>query len=196
MKNLVCFVASLAVVAASGRAQSVQPPTEIDRAFNRIYNLDFPGAYAILDGEARAHPDNPLIYSVRGAAYLFAEFHRMSILETDFFADDDKVTNKKKVKADPIARAALLQVTEEASPGTVGRQPSRPRRHVRHVDGGGGGTGLRGHCREEALPDLRAISWTAISRTPLRLPSSGRCHRPAKQANGIRRSELPGAAAR
>jgi tetratricopeptide (TPR) repeat protein len=114
MKKLVCIVVWLLAAGSSGRAQGVQPPTALDRAFNRIYNFDFPGAYAILDAEQRAHPDNPLVYSVRSAAYLFFEFDRMKILEMDFFADDDKVTDKKRVKPDPVARAELFKMTDEA----------------------------------------------------------------------------------
>jgi tetratricopeptide (TPR) repeat protein len=114
MKNLIWIVTWLVVIGSAGRAQSVPPPTGLDRAFNRIYNFDFPGAYAILDAEQRAHPDSPLVYSVRSAAYLFSEFHRMKILEMDFFADDDKVTDRKRVKPDPAARVELFRVTAEA----------------------------------------------------------------------------------
>jgi hypothetical protein len=79
-----------------------------------MYNFDFPGAHVILDEHMKTHPDDPLAYSVRGAAYLFSEFHRMKILELEFFADDDKVTDKKRAKPDPVARTRLFQVTGEA----------------------------------------------------------------------------------
>jgi tetratricopeptide (TPR) repeat protein len=114
MKKLACIAFWLLAAGSSGRAQGGQPPAALDRAFNRIYNFDFPGAFAILDAEQRAHPDDPLIYSARSAAYLFSEFNRMKILEMDFFADDDMVTDKKRVKPDPAARAELFKMTEEA----------------------------------------------------------------------------------
>jgi hypothetical protein len=114
MKKLACILVWLLAAGSSGRAQGVQPPAPLDRAFNRIYNFDFPGAYSILDAEQRAHPDNPLVYSVRSAAYLFSEFNRMKILEMDFFADDDKVTDKSRAKPDPAARAELFKMTDEA----------------------------------------------------------------------------------
>jgi hypothetical protein len=100
--------------AIMGQADAVSSPTAIDRAFNRMYNFDFPGAHAILDEYEKGHPDDPLAYSVRGAAYLFSEFNRMKILETEFFVDDDRVTDKKRTKPDPAARVRLFQVTEEA----------------------------------------------------------------------------------
>ena len=114
MGKLVFIMAALVSAGSSGFAQGMPQPTAIDRAFNRIYNLDFVGAYAILDTELREHPDSPLVFSVRGAACLFNEFDRMHILETDFFADDDKVTDRKRVKPDPGVRAQLFRMTEEA----------------------------------------------------------------------------------
>lgn len=126
MKKLVFVMVWLLVAGSSGRAQGVQPPTALDRAFNRIYNLDFPGAYAILDAEQRAHPDNPLVYSVHSAAYLFFELDRMKILEMDFFANDDKVTDKKRVKPDPAARAELFRMTDEARRRAQARLATNP----------------------------------------------------------------------
>lgn len=102
------------LVAAAGQSESIPGPTALDRTFNRLYNFDFAGANAILDEQLRVHPDDPLLYSVRGAAYLFAEFSRLKILETEFFADDEKITDRKKLKPDPVVRARLFEVTLEA----------------------------------------------------------------------------------
>jgi len=126
MKKLVCIIVWLLIAGTSGRAQDVQPPTALDRAFNRIYNFDFTGAYALLDVEQRAHPDNPLIYSVRSAAYLFSEYDRMKILEMDFFADDNKITDKKRVKPDPAARVELFKMTDEARKRAQARLATNP----------------------------------------------------------------------
>ena len=114
MKRLVCILGLLAAAPALGKAADVPVPTAIERAFNKMYNLEFPAAHAILDEELRLHPENPLIYSVRGAAYLFAEFDRLKIMEIEFFEDDDKVTDRKRVKPDPVTRERLFKVTGEA----------------------------------------------------------------------------------
>jgi hypothetical protein len=126
MKYPVWIAAWLVIAAGAGQAQSPAQQNALDRAFQRIYNFDFSGAYAILDVEQRAQPDNPLIYSTRSAAYLFSEFHRMKILEMDFFADDDKVTDRKRVKPDPQARARLFQETEEARKRAQARLAANP----------------------------------------------------------------------
>jgi len=107
-----------AFLLASATAVSAQncddhPPDAIDCAFNRIYNFDFPGVYAILDKLERKDPAYPVTYSVRAAALLFSELHRMKILETEFFSSDSKVTGVK-LKADPRVRERLFKATEEA----------------------------------------------------------------------------------
>ena len=89
-------------------------PTPIDKALARMYNLDFPGAHAILDAEVHNHPDNSLAYAVRGGAYLFSEFNRLKIMEFEFFEDDDRVTDRKKLKPDPVTREQLFKTTAEA----------------------------------------------------------------------------------
>jgi hypothetical protein len=111
--KIFCILA-LTATAAVGLANAATEPTPIDRALNRMYNFDFPGAHAILDEHLKDYPADSLAYSMRGAACLFSEFHRMKILEMEFFADDDKVTDKKRVKPDPAARARLFQATAEA----------------------------------------------------------------------------------
>jgi hypothetical protein len=126
MKNLLSMIVWLLVAGSQGHAQGIQQPAALERAFNRIYNFDFPGAYAILDAEQRAHPENPLVYSIRSAAYLFFEFDRMKILQLDFFADDDNVTDRKKVKPDTAARAELFKMTGEARKYAQARLATNP----------------------------------------------------------------------
>lgn len=94
-------------------APATAEPTAIDRAFNRMYNFDFPGVHAILEEQERSDPGYAMTYSVRAAALLFSELHRMRILETEFFSSDEKVTGTK-LKPDPRARELLFQATREA----------------------------------------------------------------------------------
>ncbi|MCD4748967.1 MAG: hypothetical protein K8R59_06305 [Thermoanaerobaculales bacterium] len=108
----VLLLALALVIAGAGQASA--QPTDIDRVFNRLYNYDFTGAHAILDEATRARPSDPLVYAVRGAAYLFAEFERQHILELKFFESDDELTDHKKLKPDPAVREQLLETTAEA----------------------------------------------------------------------------------
>jgi hypothetical protein len=89
-------------------------PNEIDLAFTRLYNFDFPGTHTALDRRIAAHPDEPLAYAVRASAYLFFELNRLSILQSQFFADDKRFADKKKLKPDPAIRAQLFRAVDDA----------------------------------------------------------------------------------
>jgi hypothetical protein len=112
---LLCAIALLVTpLAALDVHAPVPPPTvAMDHAFERMYNFDFSGTHAILDGVEREDPSYPLAYSVRAAALLFSELYRMKILETEFFTDDERVTDKR-IKADPTAHAEVFRATGEA----------------------------------------------------------------------------------
>ncbi len=79
-----------------------------------MYNFDFPGAHGILDGYIAAHPAEPLPYAMRGACYLFRELDRLGILEAQFFADDKRIIDKKKLTPDPAIRARFLAAVNDA----------------------------------------------------------------------------------
>jgi len=105
---------SVLLAALPGPQQAADAPPAIDRAFQRMYNFDFAGMHKILDEYVRAHAEDPLAYSTRAGAYLFSELYRLKILETDFFIDDNQVTDRKRWKPDPAVRAQLFQMTGEA----------------------------------------------------------------------------------
>lgn len=113
-KTVPAVLAFLLALGAPGWADPLQPPTLIDRALGRMYNCDFAGAHALLDEQIRTEPANPLGYAMRAAACLYGEFDRMGVLESQFFTDDDTVTDKKKLKPDPAVKARLYAATTEA----------------------------------------------------------------------------------
>jgi hypothetical protein len=88
--------------------------TDIGRAFARMYNFDFAGAHRILDEEIAKDPRVPLPYSVKAAAHLFSELHRLKILQMEFFEDDDRVVERKKLTPDPAVRAEFDRLIAEA----------------------------------------------------------------------------------
>jgi hypothetical protein len=95
-------------------AFSDDKPSEIDQAFSRLYNFDFPGAHAALDRRISSNPEDPLPYAVRASADLFYELDRLSILEGEFFSDDKRIADKKRGKPDPANRAKLFQALDDA----------------------------------------------------------------------------------
>jgi hypothetical protein len=98
----------------------------MDRVFARMYEFDMNGAHALLDEHQRSHPDDPLVYSVRGAVLLFGELDRLGILETDFFLDDDNVSSKKKLRPDPKVRERFFAALDEARRRAAARLATNP----------------------------------------------------------------------
>lgn len=104
----------LAACALPAQPPKAEPPTALDRAVTRLYNFDFAGTHKILDENTRVDPEHPLNYAIRAAALLFSELDRLKILQMDFFMDDDKVVDRKKLKPDPAVREAFFKAIGEA----------------------------------------------------------------------------------
>jgi hypothetical protein len=88
--------------------------TDLDRAFARMYNFDFREAHALIDRYVAAHEGDPLGYASRASSHLFSEMDRLGILEADFFLDDDRIADKKKLKPDPAIRDAFYWATTQS----------------------------------------------------------------------------------
>lgn len=104
---------SLGILAILGcpcfAAPTATPPNpqfkpEIDQAFSQLYSSNFAAAQTTLDHYIAEHPNDSVAYSVKGAGYLFSELERLGILEADFFQDDRRISDKKKLKPDPQVR--------------------------------------------------------------------------------------------
>jgi hypothetical protein len=91
-----------------------RPTAELDQAFTRMYNTDFPGAQLHVDRYVSAQPSDPMGYAVRASAYLFSELNRLSILESEFFSDDKRISDKKTLKPDLTVREKLLQAVNDS----------------------------------------------------------------------------------
>jgi hypothetical protein len=63
----------------------------LDDGLRALYNFDFPAAHAALNQCIGEHPQQPLPYAFRGAAYLFYELNRLGALESEFLTDDDRL---------------------------------------------------------------------------------------------------------
>jgi len=94
--------------------QATAQPPEIDQAFEQLYNFNFPAAHDVLNRYIVAHPQEPLPYAVRGAAYLFFELDRLGILEGEFFVDDKRIADKRQLKPDEQIRARFQQAVNDA----------------------------------------------------------------------------------
>jgi hypothetical protein len=69
-----------------------------------MYNLDFSGAHALFAQWEQTHPDDPMGPTADAAGLLFSEFHRLGVLESQFFELDKRFENRPKLNPDPLLR--------------------------------------------------------------------------------------------
>jgi len=105
---------------------SVCTASPLDLAFERLYNLDFAGAHRLIDQQVATDPSDPLSYAVRASALLFQELDRLQILEGEFFADDKRLIDKRKIKADPGLKDRFFKCIAEAQRSGQARLAKNP----------------------------------------------------------------------
>jgi hypothetical protein len=111
------------------RAADRVEPVNLESGYRQMYNLDFDGAHLTFAAWEGSHPDDPMGPVSNAAAYLFAEFARLHILESEFFTDDKRFEQRQKFEADPKTRAAFdaeLTRGEHLSDQILGHAPQDP----------------------------------------------------------------------
>ncbi len=78
-----------------------------------MYNLDFSGAHHTFSRWEQSYPDDPLGPISNATAYLFSEFNRLKVLESDLFIDDQKFEKRSRLSPDPVIRNAFQQELEK-----------------------------------------------------------------------------------
>ena len=98
---------ALSVVA---RAGDITAPvaTALDRGFSGLYNLDFAGAQENFSAWQQLHPDDPMGPVSEAAGFLFSEFNRLGVLESQFYENDDAFAGRPKLKPDPALREHFM----------------------------------------------------------------------------------------
>jgi hypothetical protein len=82
-------------------------PASLDDGFRHMYNLDFPAAHKSFENFKALHPDDPLGPAANAAAYLFAEFDRLHVLEFDLFTDGRRTEKFDNLSLDPAIKVAF-----------------------------------------------------------------------------------------
>jgi hypothetical protein len=80
--KLVGIVIALFVLAVSAVAE---PTLTLDAGYRDMYKLQFQAAHQVFEHWQSANPKDPLGPVSDAAAYLFAEFDRMHVLESELF---------------------------------------------------------------------------------------------------------------
>jgi hypothetical protein len=86
-----------------------QSRDHLQAGFADMYNLSFPAAHAEFAAWEHEHPDDPMGPIGDAAAYLFSEFDRLGILDSELFADNQRFEHRKRPIPDSGVKAAFLQ---------------------------------------------------------------------------------------
>lgn len=107
------------VLPAAVWAGDVASPSLLDVGYNHMYNLEFDQAHEAFRAWRRTYPDDPLGPTSEAAAYLFAEFDRLRILQSELFLDDEGFMGRRRLTPDPNVKARfegeLIQAEELAN---------------------------------------------------------------------------------
>lgn len=105
--------AVVAAVLGAAALGATETPT-LDAGYRAMYNLDFPAAHRTFRAYEDAHPVDPMGPVSDAAAYLFAEFDRLRILQSEFFTDDNTFLHHNKLAADPAVKSEFEQALQRA----------------------------------------------------------------------------------
>ena len=128
LRLIVLFIVALSFCGAAQPrpGPSVNTEAAIQAAYSRLYDFDFKSAHEILDRQHQLDPQAPMVLAVKSAAYLFAELDRLKILELDFFTDDEKVVDRRKLIPDPAIRQKFFDTVTESDRLAYARLAVKP----------------------------------------------------------------------
>jgi hypothetical protein len=107
------FAALLLLLAlASAHAADALAPTEIELGFQNMYNLDFQKAHQDFSTWEQMHPQDPMGPVSQAAGFLFGEFARLDILESQLFTDDKEFEARSKLRPDPKVREQFFAAVD------------------------------------------------------------------------------------
>jgi len=102
------------------------PSTPLDLGFRQMYNLQFDEAHQTFLAYEQSHPDDAMGPTSRAAAYLFSEFERLGVLQTELFVNDEMFQGRKRPEPNAAVRAAFmqsLQRSNQRADAVLGRLP-------------------------------------------------------------------------
>ena len=104
-------ISALALLLAAGVGSAADigsAPGGLDLGYLQMYDLQFAAAHKTFAEYAQVYPEDPLAAVSDAAAYLFAEFDRLKILQSEFFVHDENFRGEhQKLNADPAVRKAF-----------------------------------------------------------------------------------------
>ena len=105
---------ALCLLAGAEDVPRVAVVSSLDRGFSGLYNLDFAGAQKDFAAWQQLHPDDPMGPVSEAAGFLFSEFNRLGVLESQFYENDEAFAGRPKLTPDPALRRNFLDAIGRA----------------------------------------------------------------------------------
>ena len=90
-------------------------PTLLDTGYDQMYNLQFEQAHRTFAEFQRVCPEDPMGPVSDAAAYLFTEFDRLHILQSEFFVNEEHFYTDGKLAPDPALKTKFEADLNRAS---------------------------------------------------------------------------------
>lgn len=103
-----------------GSAAAAGAETPLELGYRQMYDLQFADAHRTFEDWQITHPDDPMGPASDAAAYLFGEFDRLHILQSEFFTHEQHFITDHKLAPDPVVKLKL-----DADLGTARRLAAR-----------------------------------------------------------------------
>jgi hypothetical protein len=125
--SLISIPLSMALaVPALLASPTIEPAVEL--GYRQMYDLNFDQAHKTFAQWELDHPADPLGPASNAAAYLYAEFDRLKILQSELFVDDSIFRKRSKPASDPAVRLAFdgeLSKAERLADDILSRSPEQ-----------------------------------------------------------------------
>jgi hypothetical protein len=145
------------MAATRGRAaSSVLDNALLDQGYRQMYNLEFAEAHRTFHEFERSHPQDPMGPVSDAAAYLFSEFDRLHILQSEFFVSDGHFSTDRKLVPDPMVKREF-EAALEAGRSLSERAPDNPNALFASVLRIGLHSDYLGLIEKRYLPSLREL---------------------------------------
>jgi hypothetical protein len=118
--------ALIAAGVCSGADVRSSSSSSLDDGYRQMYNLQFEAAHQTIHDWEKTHPGDPLGPVSDAAAYLFAEFDRLHVLQSEFFSENDNFLNMHKLTPDPQVKREFESVLDQAKALEAGSAQQNP----------------------------------------------------------------------
>jgi hypothetical protein len=105
---------AVALLCAAASAPAYAEAPLLDAGFRQMYDLQFAEAHRTFEQHQRDLPDDPMGPVSDAAAYLFSEFDRLHILQSEFFTRDQHFITDHKLTPDPALKKKFEAALDRA----------------------------------------------------------------------------------